>query len=118
MKTKIKKPTLSKLLKEADRVFSLWIRARDGKCVICGTTERLQNSHLIRRGKKSVRFDEKNCNTNCATHNYLHNIYPEVYTQWFIKRYGVSEYEKLIKKSQEVKQFKTSDLEELIKKYE
>lgn len=116
-KRKLKKPTLAKLMKEADRVFSLFIRARDKKCVICGTTERLQNSHLIRRGKKSIRFDEKNCNTNCATHNYLHNIYPETYTQWFIKRYGLDEYEKLIAKSHIVKQFKASELETLIEKY-
>ena len=106
-----------KLLKEADRVFSLFIRKRDKKCVICGTTERLQNGHLIKRGKKSVRFDEKNCNCQCSSCNVKHNHYPEHYTNWFVSKYGLKEYQSLIKKSAEIKQFKVYELEEIIRKY-
>lgn len=114
---KIKKPKTSKLLKEADRVFSLFIRNRDKRCVCCGSTYNLQNGHLIKRGKKAVRFDEKNCNCQCRSCNYKHNQYPEYYTRWFIFKYGKNEYDKLIERSIPLKQFTVSELEEIIRKY-
>ena len=117
-KPKIKKPTLPKLLKKADKVFSLYIRNRDKKCVCCGATENLQNGHLIKRGRKSIRFHEKNCNCQCASCNIKHNHYPEFYTNWFIKKYGQAEYEALIEQSKELKKFTIMELEELIKKYD
>jgi len=118
VKPKISKPKLPKLLKEADRVFSLYIRNRDKRCVCCNATERLQCGHLIKRGRRSIRFHEKNCNCQCASCNVKHNYYPEFYTNWFIKKYGLCEYEALINQSKEVKKFTVSELQEIIKKYE
>lgn len=60
------------LLKRADEVFSLKIRARDGHCQFpgCQSTNTLQCSHYIGRATKSTRFDEDNCITLCWYHHY------------------------------------------------
>ena len=87
---KKKLPSIPKLMRKADKVFSTHVRTRDGKCVLdCDKcTKVIQCGHLIRRGKFSVRFDETNCNAQCSYHNFLHNSEPEHYYRWFIKNYG------------------------------
>jgi hypothetical protein len=59
----------------ADRLFSKWVRARDGGCTAAGVLEGeckgiLQCAHVNGRGKKSVRFDPRNSHTLCAAHHY------------------------------------------------
>lgn len=113
----MKKIPTRKLLLKADSIFSKWIRARDGKCITCGTKENLQCSHLIRRGKHSVRFDEFNCNTQCGSCNFRHNHYPEIYTNWFLRNYGQAEYEGLIHRASQLKKFTREELENIITEY-
>jgi len=58
--------TLGALLKQADTLFSIKIRKRDGKCQHpkCKCQNALlQNSHFIGRAVKATRFDEDNCIT-------------------------------------------------------
>lgn len=57
---------------KADKLFSEWIRKRDGKCVKpgCGATERLQCSHFWPRKVSATRFDPENCDTLCYTCHY------------------------------------------------
>jgi len=114
-----KLPSLPKLIKKADLIFSAWIRARDKKCVTQGPycSDNLQCSHLIRRGKRSVRFSEINCNCQCAHCNYLHNYEPHHYTNWFIKKYGNEVYEKLCQEANTIKKFSRSELEVIINRY-
>ena len=117
--TKRKKPTLPKLLKRADTVFSTFIRTRDNyTCVLCGSRFRPQNGHLIKRGKKNVRFDEDNCHCQCSSCNYKHNHYPEIYINWFIRKFGAEKFDTLTEKSKVMKQFKVWELEEIISKYD
>lgn len=52
--------------KYADDVYSRYIRARDGKCLRCHTTENLTCSHYHRRGHKATRFDDENCISLCG----------------------------------------------------
>lgn len=104
-------------LKEADRVFSLWIRSRDKRCICCGTTERLQCGHLITRGAKSVRFDEENSNAQCARCNFLHEHRPEFYTTQFLRKYGRKKYEDLVRRSKQPKKWTTWELDEIIQRY-
>jgi len=122
IKTKKKKlATFGSLLKEADRVFSIWIRTRDNyQCVICGSKERPQNGHLIKRGKRAVRFDEKNCACQCASHNYSHNNYPEPYTNWFLNKYGAKEYGSLVERAHnngKPYKFTREELNQIIERY-
>jgi rubredoxin len=116
---KTTKPKLPKLLKEADRVFSLFIRGRDGyKCVICGSDFRPQNGHLITRKCKAIRFDEVNCNCQCQKCNYKHRYQPQFYDQWFLHKYGQKEFDRLTELSKVVYKFTVKELQEIINKYQ
>lgn len=113
---------LSTLLGLADAVFSRFIRERDQwKCVVCGSTERVQCGHLIRRGKHTVRFDETNCNAQCSRCNWKHNHFPEAYTIFFIQKYGFQAYIDLhVRAEQTPKGFKwrREDLIAIIHRYD
>lgn len=114
----MKKPTRKVLVKKLDKVFSEFIRNRDKRCVQCGKTEGLTNGHLITRAKYSVRWNELNCHCQCRGCNYLHEFQSHLYTNWFLKNYGLKKYQTLIAESNKIKKFTDTDLEELIKKYE
>ena len=58
---------------KADALFSKWIRERDGKCIRCGKTEYLQNSHFWPRGRSGTRYDPLNCDTLCYGCHYGNN---------------------------------------------
>lgn len=88
------------LEKELDRLTSLIVRKRDGFCVTCGSRDNLQCGHLIKRGRKWTRWDLRNCNCQCASCNIKHNYYPEIYTEWFIGKYGLDLYKSLVAWSQ------------------
>ena len=110
------KSTRKKLIQKLDTIVSLIVRARDGHCVTptdkC--TKVLQCSHLIKRGKLPTRFDLANCNCQCSYHNYLHNNYPEIYTEWWLNRYGQEAYNELIKTSQQLWKPSIAELESLL----
>jgi len=116
---KYQKKTWSKLVKELDRVFSLFIRQRDGQCYTptpkCNNV--LQNGHLISRRHMSTRWDEINCNGQCGSHNNLHNYQPEIYTSEFIRKNGQQVYLDLEKRSRQIKQWSIPELEEKIQYY-
>ena len=74
--------------KYADDKFSIFIRARDGKCLKCGTTEGLTCSHYHGRGKSATRFDEDNCIALCwECHQEWEGPKAE-YTQFMLERLG------------------------------
>lgn len=67
---KVKKKTTSQLKREADRVFSLYIRQKyadksgNVPCYTCGKVlawNRIQNGHFISRGYLATRYLEDNC---------------------------------------------------------
>jgi hypothetical protein len=79
-------------------LFSYYIKVRDGfVCGLCGSKARLNNSHLISAQLTIIRWDEKNCHCQCSGCNKRHEFYPHIYTNWFIKKYGFEEYERLCK---------------------
>ena len=55
---------------KADAEFSKHIRERDGRCVRCGRTDYLQNSHFWSRSHSATRFSEDNCDTLCYPCHY------------------------------------------------
>mgnify|MGYP000244598755 FL=1 len=74
------KKTISKLKKELDKWFSLYIRLRDAneygytQCFTCGKvghykTGGMQNGHFQSRKHLSTRFDEENCQVQCVACN-------------------------------------------------
>lgn len=62
------KITPSKLKKELDRVFSLFIRAKyPKKCYTCGkVSDKLQNGHFVPRIYLATRWMESNCRPQCS----------------------------------------------------
>lgn len=97
-------------LRPEDKIFSTYIRKRDGKCVYCGSSYNLQCSHYHGRRKESVRFDPENCDTLCAKcHKLLENEkgwtsgivdgksvnLPRFYTAFKIKQLGQQRFDAL-----------------------
>lgn len=82
---------------KADRVFSQFIRTRDGECVRChsevefntnGEPITHQASHFMGRGKENTRFNEKNVDTLCmGCHMYL-TAHPAEHYLWQVERKG------------------------------
>jgi len=69
-----KKDSRAVAQKAADDAFSLYIRARDKRCVTCGSTDGLQCSHVERRGRHSTRYREENAFAQCKRcHMFHHN---------------------------------------------
>ncbi len=84
----------SQMLKEADKVFSLFIRKRDADkngnidCVCCGKIYNLEDKtengdtvvqclHFVQRGVYSLRYDPVNCHAGCGWCNKDMNDNPE-----------------------------------------
>ena len=73
------KKTVSKLKKELDKWFSLFIRLREAneygmvQCFTCGKVahykDGMQNGHFQSRRHLSTRFDEENCQVQCIKCN-------------------------------------------------
>ena len=72
------KKTISKLKKELDKWFSLYIRLREcsdtgaAVCFTCGKMSHyktLQNGHFQSRRFMATRFDEENCQVQCVKCN-------------------------------------------------
>lgn len=82
---KPKNPTVSKLKKTLDKVFSEYVRRKyvvNGyvACYTCGRTmtwKQIQNGHLVSRYHLSTRFDERNCRPQCVVCNlWRHGMTP------------------------------------------
>lgn len=119
---KIKKPTVTQLKKKLDKVFSDYIRQRDGgRCYTCGSTQEWkyqQNGHFISRGKMSTRYDEQNCHCQCVSCNVFKNgNYPE-YAAKLQDQYGDGIIKELNARGRAIKQFTVKELTELIEKYQ
>jgi 5-methylcytosine-specific restriction endonuclease McrA len=110
------------LVKALDTLFSLVIRLRDGKCVLCWKVVGLTCGHLITRSKYVVRWDEDNAFGQCMGCNLSHEYNPHPFTLWYIKKFGKDKYEQLVKKSNKSKKFSDTELRALLqnlqKRYE
>lgn len=85
---KQKKLSISKLKKELDRVFSIYIRTKYTNYqgyVQCYTCPKLmlfkesQNGHFVPRQYLATRFDERNCRPQCYACNMLYNGQPSTF---------------------------------------
>ena len=83
-----------KHVQRCDNVFSKYIRLRDKCCVLCGSADNIQCSHLYtKKAHKSVRWDERNAYAMCAScHMKHHHIDQYQYLEW-VKDYLGDEYD-------------------------
>jgi len=120
-KKKKKLKSISKLKKEADAVFSKFIRQRDkGICETCGVKKEekyQQCGHYIPRSHMNTRYDEENCNCQCFRCNIKLKGNMDEYAIRLKSKYGTGILERLHKRKQIIRQFKRKDFEDLIAHY-
>jgi len=112
-----KKPSRKTLVRNLDNAVSRYIRDRDGCCVQCGTTERLNNGHIFTRKNYSTRWDisdDGNCHTQCWPCNYSHGSDQWPYFKWYIDKFGQEKFDELRRRHKTIRKFKNFDLEELL----
>ena len=80
----------------ADRLFSRFIRERDGACQLAGTSYAgyfcsgpgLECAHLIRRGYKATRYEPLNAVALCHFHHRYMTEHPLAWNAWRSERLG------------------------------
>ena len=86
----------------ADKAFSLFIRTRDSqayegrafRCISCGRVlpiEQADCGHYVNRSHMSLRFSEKNCNTQCRFCNRFQEGNIQDYRKGLIEKIGEQE---------------------------
>ena len=122
----MKKPTVAKLKKKADKVFSEYIRQKYADdngfvyCFTCGTRKhwkQMQNSHYVSRSFNSLRYSEENCHPACAACNIWKHGNLDEYALRLQEKYGAGILKKLAKEKRKIKQFTVEELQTLIKYY-
>lgn len=123
--TKPKPINRSKLVKELDSIFSVYIRMSKsnngiGTCVTCGSKKpwrEMQNGHFYSRGRYPTRWDVDNCHIQDAACNvFLKGNYIN-YTKYMIDTYGREFVDQLEVKSRTLLKIKNKELQEMISFY-
>jgi len=79
--------TISKVKKELDRVFSIYVRTKYSEngivqCYTCpkrGEIKEMQNGHFVPRQYLATRYHEMNCRPQCYACNMLYNGQPSAF---------------------------------------
>lgn len=92
--------SISKLTKEADKYFSIYIRRRDSierggeyycECITCGDVRpigQMHAGHFVSRRYKILRYDERNVNAQCPKCNTFHSGEQYLYSKAIDNKYG------------------------------
>jgi hypothetical protein len=100
------KKTISKLKKELDTIFSVFIRLREAneygycQCFTCGKvghykTGGMQNGHFQSRKHMTTRFDEENCQVQCIKCNIFDSGQQYLFSLRLDEKYGAGTSEEL-----------------------
>jgi|SRR5580692_6394672 5-methylcytosine-specific restriction endonuclease McrA len=93
----------AKAKKELDRLFSKFIRNRDGVCQKCGSPAYGQCSHIITRTNLTTRWDTENAIQLCfRCHFYWWHRNPIEATCWIMGRFGAKRFAALKKRSLQI----------------
>lgn len=87
-----------KLLKTADDLFSVWLRAKHETCEMCGLPfepGEMQAAHGISRGAHVIRFDEDNVFSLCAADHRRHTPPRSEWEEWRLKRLGRERFDRI-----------------------
>lgn len=123
---KAKKPSLSKLTKELDRVFSIYIRSKAAdsggyaECYTCGVRKpwkELQNGHFVSRSHRSVRWSQDNCRVQCYACNVMRYGNLAEFTVRLQKECGPEFVDQLLKMKYHIVKHSPAELKELIDWY-
>lgn len=97
-----------------DRVFSLYIRARDKHCVQCGREDQLTCGHVFSRVAYSTRWDPENAFGQCMGHNMRHEHDPYPFLEYARERLGQQGYDDLHLRYSQPSKFTTTELLDLV----
>jgi hypothetical protein len=119
--------TVSKLKKELDKWFSLYIRLREAtdeglvQCFTCGNVNNykvgMQNGHFMSRQFMSTRYDEQNCQVQCVGCNMFKFGEQFKFSLALDYKYGKGTAEELLHKSRQINKMSSKDFEEKISYY-
>ncbi len=119
--------SISRLKKELDKYFSLFIRLRDAtdegmvQCVTCGCVKYyksgMQNGHFQSRSFLSTRFDEQNCQPQCVACNMFRQGEQYKFALALDAKYGEGTAQELQFKAKQIYRITRVDYEEKISYY-
>jgi hypothetical protein len=119
--------TISKLKKELDKFFSLFIRLRDAtneglvQCFTCGGIKQykkgMQCGHFQSRRFLATRFNEENCQPQCVGCNMFRGGEQFKFAMNLEAKYGEGKAEEIQFLSRTIVKFTRSDYEEKIAYY-
>ena len=119
-------PTYAQLKREADKVFSAYIRQREkgptgwATCVTCGYQDiwkRLQCGHYVSRTHLATRWNEKNAAVQCYACNILRRGNHAEFTLYLQGKYGQGIIEELVEAKHRTVKYTRAELQELIDSY-
>lgn len=120
------KSTASKIKKELDRVFSIYIRTRNATangtvmCFTCGTKghwKTMDCGHFQSRAHTNTRWDEMNCQTQCKSCNIFRSGEQYKFGVYLDQYYGPGTAATLHQKAMRSKKITQSEMKELIEYY-
>lgn len=122
------KPTVSKLKKKLDTIFSKYVRLSHAdksgyvKCYTCGVKkywekDGMQAGHFMSRKHTSTRFDEKNVMPQCYSCNCHFYGRQFEFGKNLDKQFGEGTSDALLQKSRQTQKNTVADLQDLIQLY-
>lgn len=115
-------PSLAKLTRKLDHVFSARIRGRDapsgmGRCISCDDWAKLQAGHFIKRQHRATRWNEFNVHGQCARCNHFLHGNDGAYCMALVRWYGKSKVEELLALKHKTVKYTRADLEAMIERF-
>jgi hypothetical protein len=122
------KPTVSKLKKKLDTVFSKYVRLSNAdkkgyvKCYTCGVKkywekDGMQAGHFMSRKHTATRFDEQNVKPQCYSCNCHFYGRQFEFGKNLDKQFGKGTSDALLQKSRQTQKNTVADLQDLIELY-
>ena len=106
-------PKKKKLENECDKLWSQCVIARDGTCRGTNSSDRLSAHHIRSRTHRSTRWDLDNGLCLSWKVHFLQKANPERFQDLIINIIGDDEYQALKRKSLQVVDYTTADLEQI-----
>lgn len=121
-----KKPTVSKLKKKLDIIFSQYVRVKNMnedelvKCFTCDSVrhyKKMHNGHFQVRQHMATRFDELNCQPQCPSCNTFHEGEQFKFAQELDKKFGRGVAQELQTRAMTTVKLDVHWYEQMIEKY-
>jgi len=113
----LKKLSRKTLVNKLDTAHSKFIRARDKRCVTCGSRDSLQCGHLFTRAAYSTRWDistNGNAHCQCSSCNLRHEYDAYPFNSWYIEKFGKPAWDALHTRHKAIYRLSTAQMAELL----